>query len=1411
MNALVNEKVINSLLNEQNFYSELKAILHTMIDEELAKDMDNMDCDLIDECTNILIELEQENNEKGFPVIIPLTSSRKIMSICRKNKYKSLSRGMKASLIACVILLSGITANAAVYKISGHNIAQEVAESINQKLEDWGIIASADDKKNKLLLDDDSNKVSGIEDMNVGFDDDTTTTTKPTGIEDMNVGFDDDTTTTTKPIGIEDMNVGFDDDTTTTTKPTGIEDMNVGFDDDTTESTKPAVKPNNPNRKQFTITFDADGGQCDVTNKTVTYRSAIGELPVPTKEGYLFNGWYNIDISYKYNSAAPLGVLATREALPITSTTIYNLERDAVLTAHWTEKYTVTFDANGGECDVTSLQVNSEGKLDTLPTPTREGYEFEYWYYRVKKNPSFPIYTNVRITTDTIIPDNITAIASWKVPDSAYEGTQTFAVFVPNDGECDVEYKVVTFGEPYGELPTPTKEGCTFLGWYMANSINNPQVTPDTICYQIYDTSLYALWAEDTYTVTFDANGGECDVESKTVYLGQVFGKLPVPTRVGYTFDGWYYTDRGTSKITNTSDVPVTADKQIELVAKWTALPVEISFDANGGEIRGKAPTYYYMSEYGSFPEALCAGYELIGWFTEPEGGEMVLETDVIDFTEPITLYAHWAEVEDAVCVTVHSNRSIEEVYDITYTVGDVLGDIPVPSRSVSSEGYTTFLGWYDDMYYGNEVTADTVLTENMDIYAHWTISSGLAKIKINNVKEIYLLNEAFNYDELTYQVLILGSIDAESFLGVKFVPEGTDVSQFFEGIDTSTVGEHTAKFRLATDATRELGYGVIYVEQYITYTVVDCDHSGDTVLKNYEAPTCTALGYSGDVYCADCGYEISKGVNLAKIPHDENTKTKLMNAKEATCTTDGYTGDIACAVCSKVITAGETIPKLNHPETQLQNAKDATCSSKGYTGDKVCTLCNKVVEKGKDIAKLDSHREIILINEEEATCDNYGYTGDYVCADCGEIITEGEVIPKTEHSIVFVNACEPTCSDYGYTGDYVCEICGDIITEGEEIEPLPHREVVLMDDEEATCGHAGYTGVYRCVDCGTIVTWGETIPKLPHGETKLVGYKEATCSEAGYTGDQVCTVCGQIAEQGKTVAKLPHGDTILVGYKKAVSCKEYGYTGDTVCTVCGEIVKKGYDTFVGHDIVVHNYKAPTCSEEGYSGDYECRVCGAIIHNSESGRVLEKTAHSYVTQIVKASPANSGFKKEYCKECGEISSNYVIPQISHIELDEDTFIYTGFAQKPGKVTVYNVDGGVITAGYDVTIDEAIMPGRYYVTVTFKGTMLEGQLVQPFVIENSVTGITSIVKIANGFKVNWDMVDGADGYEIQAMSGDLVYRTLTITKGTVTTATFQGLRYADDTYVILRSYKNVTVDGVTTRVYSDWGDKCYVNA
>ncbi|MBQ7295375.1 MAG: InlB B-repeat-containing protein [Clostridia bacterium] len=87
----------------------------------------------------------------------------------------------------------------------------------------------------------------------------------------------------------------------------------------------------------------------------------------------------------------------------------------------------------------------------------------------------------------------------------------------------------------------------------------------------VYYSDVYYFTSDSTlptYILTFDANGGSCSTASKTVTYSNNYGTLPTPTRSGYTFNGWYTTAIGGTKVTSSSVMNEIGDHT--LYAHWT-------------------------------------------------------------------------------------------------------------------------------------------------------------------------------------------------------------------------------------------------------------------------------------------------------------------------------------------------------------------------------------------------------------------------------------------------------------------------------------------------------------------------------------------------------------------------------------------------------------------------------------------------------------------------------------------------------------------------------------------------------------------------------------------------------------------------------------------------------------------------
>ena len=159
----------------------------------------------------------------------------------------------------------------------------------------------------------------------------------------------------------------------------------------------------------------------------------------------------------------------------------------------------------------------------------------------------------------------------------------------------DVYSKNYTYGNKYSNLPTPTRDGYTFGGWYTGENGTGTKIDENTVLTNTSDHTLYAKWTANTYTITYNANGGTGTMDSSTVkYNDSVSIKANTFTRTGYTFAGWTTNSNGTDDSygwTGWSGTWKYIDGQygitggkLNLYARWTANYCTISFDI-GGEI----------------------------------------------------------------------------------------------------------------------------------------------------------------------------------------------------------------------------------------------------------------------------------------------------------------------------------------------------------------------------------------------------------------------------------------------------------------------------------------------------------------------------------------------------------------------------------------------------------------------------------------------------------------------------------------------------------------------------------------------------------------------------------------------------------------------------------------------------------
>ena len=349
------------------------------------------------------------------------------------------------------------------------------------------------------------------------------------------------------------------------------------------------------------------------------------------------------------------------------------LSGDPTIYAHPVAATGVTFDTQGGS-SVGAQTVKVGGMASEPAAPTKDGYKFVHWTTDAAGTKPYSFGTPVNAP--------VTLYAQW---------AEAHKVTFDTTGGSAVETQLVGDGEAALIPAAPTREGYTFAGWSVSKSDGNAYVfsTPVT-----KDVTLYAQWTPNTYTVTFNTNGGT-SVASANVQYGQTVAKPSDPTFDGKRFVGWTTDAAGTKPYG--FGTPVTDD--LTLYAKWVKTWA-VTFDSQGGTDVPSQTVDDDGQAVAPDPAPTRDEYKLTGWSVEPTGGAAYdFSTQV---TADVTLYAQWARTAHQWTITFDLNggaapagKNAGELYaDQKVYDGDPLISPTVDQTNVPVlDGYE-FQGW---------------------------------------------------------------------------------------------------------------------------------------------------------------------------------------------------------------------------------------------------------------------------------------------------------------------------------------------------------------------------------------------------------------------------------------------------------------------------------------------------------------------------------------------------------------------------------------------------------------------------------------------------------------------------------------------------------------------------------------------
>lgn len=305
-----------------------------------------------------------------------------------------------------------------------------------------------------------------------------------------------------------------------------------------------------PSAALYSVDFDAAGGTPTPAREfVVAGREAVRPVD-PVRDGYGIDGWF-----------APGATAAYDFATPVTAPT--------TLTARWSPlPCSVRLELNGGALagpDVTSY---TPGASVALPSATHVGCTFGGWYETADFSGSPVTRIDATDTGDKVF------YARW-VPD-------TYLVYLDPEGGVILDRRIThyTYGTGLALPQMVARSGHTFEGWYATPDFSGSpvdEIAPDAMG----DKAFYARWRANDYAITYEVDGGTLPEGAPDGYVHGEGCTLPVPTRAGHTFEGWYATADFAGDPVAEVGADATGDKTF--YARWSEDPADVPGENPGG------------------------------------------------------------------------------------------------------------------------------------------------------------------------------------------------------------------------------------------------------------------------------------------------------------------------------------------------------------------------------------------------------------------------------------------------------------------------------------------------------------------------------------------------------------------------------------------------------------------------------------------------------------------------------------------------------------------------------------------------------------------------------------------------------------------------------------------------------------
>ena len=626
--------------------------------------------------------------------------------------------------------------------------------------------------------------------------------------------------------------------------------------------------------------------------------------------------------------------------------------------AQWEiNQYTITFDTNGGS-EIAPITQDYGTEITAPDNPTRKGYTFKGWDKEIP---------------ETMPAENITVKAQWEI--------NQYTITFDTNGGSEIAPITQDYGTEITAPDNPTRKGYTFKGW--------DKEIPETMPAE--NITVKAQWEINQYTITFDTNGGS-EIAPITQDYGTEITAPDNPTRKGYTFKGW------------DKEIPETMPAEnITVKAQWEINQYTITFDTNGGsEI---APiTQDYGTEITAPDNPTRKGYTFKGWDKE------IPETMP---AENITVKAQW-EINQYT-ITFDTNGG-SEIAPITQDYGTEITAPDNPTR----KGYT-FKGWDREI-------PETMPAENITITARWKdTEKPTGEIIIGTNKWNEFLNElTFGIFFKDTQEVTINAVDNSGVVFVSYLVTDKELSE----AELNSLVFRAYEEPFCIDPNGEYIVYVMLVDENINITYLRSDR---ITLDNIQ-PVISGIE-NGKTYCeaqtviVDEKYVDTVTVNGKVVTLDAdggfvlpptNGEQKIVvtdkagnNAEMTVTVNNGHTFGEWVSDNDGKHTRKCTVDGCDAFETENCSGGNATCTEKA-----VCDVC------GKAYGEFDgtNHKGGV---QEWTTRTAFNHEQKWNC--CGAVIVASEA---HEWKDGVCRECGYVCLHNDADKDHICDYCKKTISE---------------------------------------------------------------------------------------------------------------------------------------------------------------------------------------------------------------------------------------------------------------------------------------------------------------------------------------------------------------------------------------------